>query len=84
MGNGSSLLDINQEKFVEKNYNLYKKQLSNYNEFQIKNKLRQLYYNKDKDFENEWLSIAVNIPAEFKTTFWNKDKGYLCDYAHGT
>ena len=53
MGNGSSLLDINQEKFVEKNYNLYKKQLSNYNEFQIKNKLRQLYYNKDKDFENK-------------------------------
>lgn len=37
----------------------------------------------DNDFIKEWLPVAVNIPAEFKATFWNKDKGYLCDYVHG-
>ena len=53
MGGGSSLLEINQENFVEKHYNSYKKQLPNYSEMQIKNKLRQLYHHTDKDNENK-------------------------------
>ncbi len=37
----------------------------------------------DKDFAKEWDEIACKIPAAFKGTFWNKDKGYLCDYVNG-
>ena len=37
----------------------------------------------DQDFTKEWDEIACKIPAAFKGTFWNKDKGYLCDYVNG-
>ncbi|HOH83309.1 MAG TPA: amylo-alpha-1,6-glucosidase, partial [Bacteroidales bacterium] len=37
----------------------------------------------DQDFAKEWDEIACKIPAAFKGTFWNKDKGYLCDYVNG-
>lgn len=33
----------------------------------------------DKDFISEWNSTFVNLRAEFKKMFWNKEKGYLCD-----
>ncbi len=34
----------------------------------------------DEEFLNDWNEISCTIPAAFKETFWNKDKGYLCDY----
>jgi len=37
----------------------------------------------DQDFTKEWDEIACKIPAAFKGTFWNKDRGYLCDYVNG-
>lgn len=37
----------------------------------------------DNDFVDEWSEISCKIPAAYKETFWNKDKGYLCDYVDG-
>lgn len=37
----------------------------------------------DGHFMAEWSELACKIPAAFKGTFWNKDKGYLCDYVNG-
>lgn len=37
----------------------------------------------DQDFCAEWGAIAIGIPAAFKETFWNKDRGYLADYVNG-
>lgn len=37
----------------------------------------------DEKFISEWGEIACNIPKSFKETFWNKDRGYLCDYVNG-
>ena len=37
----------------------------------------------DQDFTKEWEETACKIPAAFKGTFWNKDRGYLCDYVNG-
>jgi predicted glycogen debranching enzyme len=37
----------------------------------------------DKEFISEWSEIAELIPAAFKSTFWNDQKGYLADYVDG-
>lgn len=37
----------------------------------------------DDAFVQKWKEIADKIPAAFKATFWNKDKGYLCDFVDG-
>ena len=37
----------------------------------------------DQEFIDEWNETACNFPAAFKETFWNKDKGYLCDFVSG-
>lgn len=37
----------------------------------------------DEGFVQEWQELSYRIPASFKSCFWNKDKGYLCDYADG-
>lgn len=37
----------------------------------------------DKDFVSEWQPIADKFPQEFINQFWNDEKGYLADYAHG-
>jgi len=36
-----------------------------------------------KSFIEEWTPVSNMIPAAFKETFWNKDKGYLADYVCG-
>jgi predicted glycogen debranching enzyme len=36
-----------------------------------------------KSFVEEWTPLSCMIPAAFKETFWNKDKGYLADYVCG-
>jgi len=38
---------------------------------------------QDDDFVSEWSELSCKIPAAYKETFWNKDKGYLCDYVNG-
>ncbi len=35
--------------------------------------------NNDKKFIVEWLPVAEEFPKIFKDTFWEKEKGYLCD-----
>ncbi len=37
----------------------------------------------EKDFVNEWKSVANMIPAAFVDAFWYKEKNYLYDYVHG-
>ncbi len=37
----------------------------------------------DKEFVSEWKPVAEMIPAAFTEVFWNKEKSYLYDYAHG-
>ncbi len=37
----------------------------------------------DEEFINDWNEICCKIPGSYKTTFWNKDKGYLCDFVNG-
>jgi predicted glycogen debranching enzyme len=37
----------------------------------------------DDEFIGEWGPIVCEIPKSFKDTFWNKDKGYLCDFVYG-
>ena len=37
----------------------------------------------DDEMIKDWGEIVCNIPKSFKDTFWNKDKGYLCDFAYG-
>lgn len=36
-----------------------------------------------KSFIEEWTPVSNMIPAAFKDTFWDKDKGYLADYVCG-
>ncbi len=38
----------------------------------------------DNLFVEQWSDVACRIPEAYKSTFWNKDKGYLCDYVNGT
>lgn len=37
---------------------------------------------KDRTFIQEWKPIADEFPETFKNTFWDKDRGYLCDTAY--
>lgn len=37
----------------------------------------------DETFREQWGSLACDIPVAFKANFWNKDRGYLCDYTDG-
>lgn len=36
----------------------------------------------DSEFTKEWEFISKKIYASYKPTFWNKDRGYLCDYVN--
>ncbi len=36
----------------------------------------------DKEFVNEWSSVAENFPAAFIANFWDGRRGYLADYTH--
>lgn len=38
---------------------------------------------KDKAFIADWEIFLDEIAANFKSTFWDKDKGYLADYVDG-
>ena len=46
----------------------------------IKFSLEVATYAKDEEFIKDWEDIAINFPAVFKETFWDKEKGYLADY----
>jgi predicted glycogen debranching enzyme len=37
---------------------------------------------KDKTFVKEWEPIAKKLPSVFKSTFWDKTKGYVCDVVY--
>ena len=37
----------------------------------------------DKEFTEEWSSVAEMIPDSFINTFWYAEKNYLYDYVHG-
>ena len=49
----------------------------------IKFALEVATYAKDEAFIKDWEEIAMNFPAVFKETFWDKEKGYLADYVNG-
>jgi predicted glycogen debranching enzyme len=39
-------------------------------------------HSSDKKFINDWEDISLSIPANFKSVFWSKEKGYLCDFVY--
>jgi predicted glycogen debranching enzyme len=39
-------------------------------------------HNSDQEFVSEWKQFHCVIPAQFKTTFWSKEKGYLADFVN--
>jgi glycogen debranching enzyme len=49
----------------------------------IKFALEVAGYAKDEEFMIDWTALAIQFPAVFKETFWDKEKGYLADYVNG-